>query len=114
MSAVNITVDVHCIRPPWLQLSNDPNLTAMYRLYIDNNLLTERTWIWPNNTLIQENIWIHAGKDSSHILTVEPVLMELTLKNYIHATFTISNFSIINTPFTVREINDLSISFTLE
>ena len=110
MTAVNLTVEVHCIRPPWvLLLSNDPRLTAMYRLYIDNNLLTERTWIWTNNTLIQENIWIHAEKDSSYTLTVEPVL-----KNSIHATFTISNFSIINTPFTVREINDLSISFTLE
>jgi hypothetical protein len=109
MNAVNINVSVQCIRPLWvLLLLNDSRVTSTYRLCIDDNLLTERTWAWSDNTFIQENIWIYAEKDSSHILTIEPIL-----KKPSHAMFTLSDFSVTNTAFTSEQINDLTISFTL-
>jgi hypothetical protein len=110
MNAVNILVDVHCHRPSWVFAPENTHLncvTTLYRFYVDNNLLTERTWIWDNATFIQENIWIYAETNSTHILTIEPVL-----KNPAQAVFTISNFT-VNTPFTSEQINDLTISFTL-
>lgn len=110
MDAVNILVDVQCIRPLWvLSLINDPRLTAMYRLYINDNLLTERTWAWTNNTFIQENIWIYAEKDSSHTVTIVPLL-----KDQSHGAFKIDNLIAVNTPFISEQINEHTISFTLQ
>ena len=109
MNAVNITVSVQCIRPLWvLLLLNDPRVTTMYRLYIDDNLLTERTWAWSDNTFIQENIWMYAEKDSVHVVTIQPIV-----KHPDTAAFSLSNFTVVDQPFTSEQINDLTISFTL-
>ena len=108
MNAVNILVDVHCIQPAWAIHSKNTDYVSKYRVYIDNDLLTERTWAWSNKTYIQENIWIYAEKDSSYILTLKPVL-----KNPAQAVFSVSSFTIVNTSFTSEQINDLTISFTL-
>ena len=110
MNAVNILVDVHCHRPAWVDSPNTEFLDCAishYRIYIDNNLLTERTWIWDNATFIQENIWIYAETNSTHILTVKPIR-----KNPAQAVFSLGNFT-VNTTFTSEQINDLTISFTL-
>ena len=64
MVEAKITVDIYC------------NWTAeprAYRLYFDNDLLTERTYVWRNSDqYIQENIIVLADP-GIHSLRVEPV-----------------------------------------
>ena len=51
MDTTIITVDVYCIR-------SDGG--HAYRVFVDNDLFTERTWIWPAyDTFIRENIEVH-------------------------------------------------------
>jgi len=109
MNAVNLTVDIHCHRPNWI-FAVDTTIyqNTLYRIYIDDDLITERTWIWDNNTIIQENIWIHNTTPSTHTLSIVPLR-----KNIAEATFTLNNFTVVNQPFTSEQINDLTISFTL-
>ena len=49
MALTQISVDVYC------QRNADSN--PIYRVYVDNDLLTERTWAWPAYEIyIKENI----------------------------------------------------------
>ena len=109
MNAVNLTVEVHCLKPSWVNHErNQRFLNSKYRVYIDNELLTERTWIWNNSNLLQENIWIYARSNSTHTIILVPVL-----NNPGQAAFTLSNLTVVDQPFTSKQINDLTISFTL-
>jgi hypothetical protein len=48
MALVQVAVDVYC------DSGVDP---SAYRVYVDNDLLTERSWIWPSyETFIREHI----------------------------------------------------------
>ena len=103
MNAVNLTVEVHCIRSCQSILNKEQ---ALYRLYINNDLLTERTWIWKNNIYIKENLWVHTK--TTNLLTIQPII---NLPD--QAIFTLSNLQVVDTMFTSTQINDLTISFTL-
>lgn len=64
MSAVSILVDVHC------NVGHDHN--PVYRVYVDDELLTERTWTWPSyEVLIRENIHVEFEEYGNHILRIE-------------------------------------------
>lgn len=106
MTAVNLTVDVECIRSCQSILNKDQ--TTLYRLYINDDLLTERTWLWKNNIHINENIWIYTKTTS--ILTIRQPIISIGEQ----AKFKLSNFNILNHPFTYDQIDDLTISFTLQ
>lgn len=100
MTAINLTVEVHCIDP--IEQNN-------YRLYINNDLLTERTWIWGSDILIKENIWIDVPNNSTNIARIE-----LISQGSSTARFILSNLQIINQRFNVEQINDQAISFILQ
>ena len=109
MSDVNITVEVHCIRPLWVQndkrnMFND----SRYRIYINNNLITERSWVWNNDTFLLENIWIHADKNNEYSLKLEPVV---TISE--QAKFCLQNIKSKNLEITSNVIDDLDINFSL-
>jgi hypothetical protein len=70
----NITVEVHCQQPPWaIHLWGDRYRDSRYRIYVNNDLITERTWIWDNSILIQENLWINVNQTATHLLKLESV-----------------------------------------
>jgi hypothetical protein len=104
MPAVNLTVDVHCTRSCRSILNKEH---ALYRLYINNDLLTERTWIWKNNIYIKENMWVHTK--TTNLLTIQPITNLPT-----QTIFTLSNLQVIDTMVTVDQINEHTISFTLQ
>jgi hypothetical protein len=109
MDAVNITVNVNCYQPSWVFTDITKRfLTPVYRIYLNNDLLTERTWLWNNDNFIRENIWVYAEINSSHRLTIEPIL-----KNPKMAVFSISNIIVINSPAAIEQINEQTVSFTL-
>ena len=103
MNAVNLTVEVHCLKPSWVNYENNK-----YRIYVNDDLLTERTWIWELNTLINENIWVIIPATSANTVRLEQIIQDKSV-----AQFALRNIRVIDTPFTSEQINDLTISFTL-
>jgi len=45
---------------------------TIYRVYVDNDLLTERNWIWPVNVYVRENIEVDVEPGIHRIRVVEP------------------------------------------
>lgn len=103
MAAVNLTVEVHCLKPSWVNYEKN-----IYRLYVNNDLLTERTWLWKLNTLINENIWLDIPLNSTNTAKLEIILQDNSV-----AQFALRNLQVVDVPFTSTQINDLTISFTL-
>ena len=109
MYDVNITVEVHCTRPPWgqhnsISMFND----SRYRIYINNDLITERSWIWTNDVFLSENIWIHADKNNEYTLKLEPVV---TIPE--QAKFFLSNIKFLNLIAESNKIDELQVNFSL-
>ena len=79
-STAHIIVEVHCVRPSWAMPNAIRQLRckeeysdSKYRLYVDDDLITERNWIWDNFTFLQENIWVNFNYSMIHVLKLEPV-----------------------------------------
>lgn len=103
MNAVNLRVEVHCLKPSWVNYENNN-----YRVYLNDDLLTERTWIWLKTTVIDENIWVNIPVGSTNTVRVDIVLQEKSV-----AKFALRNLRVIDIPYTTTHINDLTISFTI-
>lgn len=109
MHDVNITVEVHCIRPPWGQYNSIEMFTdSRYRIYINNDLITERSWIWANEIFLSENMWIRADKNNEYVLKLEPVV---TIPE--QAKFFLENIKFKNLIAESNKIDDLQINFSL-
>ena len=103
MAEVNLKVQVHALQPGWIEYE-----TNKYRIYVNDDLLTERTWIWELNTLINENIWVIIPANSTNTVRLEQILQDKSV-----AQFALRNLQVADAPFTSEQINDLTISFTL-
>lgn len=104
-----ITVDIHCTRPPWAITNTNAMLAdSKYRLYVNDHLITERTWIWDNNTFLNENVSILADLNVNYSLRIEPV---------VHipeqANFNLTNLKVNNRGVVVDSSNDYAISFKI-
>jgi hypothetical protein len=112
MIETNINIEVHCARPNWVFLSF-PIVKqfdiSYYRLYIDSDLLTERTWIWDNNTFIKEDIWINTEPNIEHIIKIEPIV-----KNPAQAQFELLNFKVVNKNYQLNRLDINQISFKIQ
>ena len=70
----HIIVEVHCVCPTWAKLHrNEKYRDSKYRLYVDSDLITERTWIWNNSIFLQENLWVSVDRNLTHTLKLEAV-----------------------------------------
>lgn len=69
MSEVNLKVQVHCLQPGWIEHEN-----SRYRLYVNDDLITERTWIWNMDTYIEEELLVDVPEQVSHIIRLETIL----------------------------------------
>lgn len=73
-STTHVIVEIHCVRPVWAELhQNEKYRDSRYRLYVDSDLITERTWIWNNSTFLQENLWVNVDRSIIHTLKLEAV-----------------------------------------
>jgi hypothetical protein len=81
----------------------------MYRVYVNTDLITERTWIWDNHTFLVENLLVDLDLKRGHTVKVEPVI-------YIpdQAQFKISDFKLLNAGGQANSISDVELYFTLE
>jgi flagellar assembly factor FliW len=108
MSEINLKVDVHCKRPDWSFTNVNPIcLDNKYRIYINNDLITERNWIWGNDIFLCENIWIKTKN------IVNNVRLESVLHIPEQAKFTLKNFKVINYKYAVESEEDTKISFKI-
>ena len=69
MSEVSLRVQVHCLQPNWIEYEN-----SRYRLYVNDDLITERTWIWNMNTYIEESLLVDVPEQISHTVRLETIL----------------------------------------
>lgn len=112
MHPVNIKVEIHCSRPNWVNLPRNAEFREpKYRIYFNNDLLTERSWIWEDSNYIQEDIWVYMGKNINYLIELEPVV-----KNPAQAKFKITNLSVEDALLIVDEsaVNDLGITFKIK
>ena len=62
MALTKITVDIY---------NESGNSSAVYRIYVDQELLTERTWIWPGREMfVREHIEVDLIP-GGHLLEIE-------------------------------------------
>ena len=109
MLEVNLIFEVQCRRPPWGIINPISKFSdSRYRVYIDNDLITERSWIWDNNIFLKESVWIKSIEGCDHVLKIEPVVCIPE-----QAVFSVDNFKISSIPATSTKINDLQVNFTL-
>jgi hypothetical protein len=76
VSTVELTIDVFC-QKNW-------DSSPVYRIYVDNDLLTERTWIWPSYEIfIKENILVDLdpGKHRIAVQTCGPNSDNIVFRN---------------------------------
>ena len=103
----HITVEVHCVRPTWAkQHWEEKYRDSRYRLYIDDELIIERTWIWDDSTFLQENLWISIDSMPTHTLKLESV-------TYIpeQAEFSLQSIESVNYSLTTVSTTPTEISF---
>jgi hypothetical protein len=108
MSEVNLKFEVHCYRPSWAtQFSISKFFNSRYRIYVNDNLITERSWVWDNNIFLDEDVWV-SDLDVENSLKLETVTHIPS-----QASFTINNFRVTNTSADIEKINDLQVNFIL-
>jgi hypothetical protein len=108
MLEINLIFEVHCRRPPWGIINPISKFSdSRYRVYVDDDLITERSWIW-DNIFLKESVWIKSIEGCDHVLKIEPVVCISE-----QAVFSVDNFEISNIPATSTKINDLQVNFTL-
>ena len=107
MSVHQLDIDILCDIPSWVEHHRDVEFRdTKYRIYVDDDLLTERDWDLGNNLYVKERMWIHSNSDQQHVFRLIPVI-----KSKTQAKFTIRNFMIDQNLHT-QYPGDLEIKFT--
>jgi hypothetical protein len=103
MNEVNITVQICCLKPSWVSYEKNK-----YRLYINDEMLVERSWIWNINTVINEDIWVDLTPTTINSVRIESILdpVESTAK------FSLMNLKVNNNPI-VDYSEQSELSFTI-
>ena len=66
MIQADVAVDIVCLQPRWIVQEN-----VIYRLYMNDELLTERNWIWEQNIFIRESFIVNVEPYYSNQLRLE-------------------------------------------
>jgi hypothetical protein len=105
MKETKITVEVHALQPQWIVTEK-----SKYRLYVNDDLITERTWIWDSQTFIEEDMQINAEIGISN-----NIRLELIKSNPMHLSqFGLQNLKINGWPKPDHGGHRSELSFILE
>jgi hypothetical protein len=105
MSETSITVEVHALQPRWIYIEQ-----PKYRLYVNNDLITERTWIWDLNTFIGESMYVDVPSRVSHTIRLELI----KTRSMDLAQFELQNLKINGLPMLDHGGHRSELSFILE
>jgi len=115
MSATQISLEVHCLGPNWIQTERN-----RYRLYINNEMLAERDWVWPTHQYINENMWVDITPEILNTIKLEPILQTVsfsdkdtivTFTSQSIAKFAIKNVHVNNQAISSKDDKQLEVSF---
>jgi len=98
----SVTVQVHALKPSWIRVEQNK-----YRLYVNNDLITERDWIWNLNTYIEEKFYINAEKGSIIHIRLDPII----IPQISDAEFVLRNLKVNGAD--IPSEDNLELSFTL-
>jgi hypothetical protein len=100
MNFINLVFDVHATKPSWVT-TNQPMIdfekdvaNSRYRIYVNNDLIVERNWLFDNNTILRENLCLNYVSEIYN-LKLEPVI-----HNPVQIKFNLKN----------PKVNDIAIS----
>ena len=97
---VKISFDIECHRPLWVVARKYTEYArAVYRVCVDDDLITERDWIWEEKFYLNENIIVNIESNLVHTLKILPVTF---IKNY--TTYIIRNLTIEDTVFNTDKL----------
>ena len=108
-ASTNITVEIHCERPPWaMHHWEEKYKNSHYRIYINDDLITERTWIWDNTIYLKEHLWAKLDSTATHSVRLESV-------TYIpeQAKFELCNFLVADKNVEVITVKPHEITFNI-
>jgi len=73
MKVVDLTVDVYSVTD-----------NVVYRLYVDDTLMTERTFIWPTwKNYVEEHMHIQVEAGTTHTVRVESANTNLRIPDHV-------------------------------
>jgi hypothetical protein len=104
MSETRITVQVHALQPRWIDIEK-----PKYRIYVNDDLITERTWIWDQQTYIEETLWAELASGISHTVRLELIKS----KPCNLAQFGLQNLLVNEEPYPDRGGHRSELSFIL-
>jgi hypothetical protein len=108
MALFQIFAEVHCTQPSWVLVDlRFPR--PKYRLYLCDELLSERTWTYGNDHIVDEEIYANLELRKEYIIRIEPVV-----KPPVQAKFIISNFRTPDQEHAIVTSDDLSVTFKLQ
>ena len=110
MPDVNLEVEIYCHVAKWTEAENLKSIIPdpIYRVYVDDDLLTERTWIWNNTVFIKENVWARLNVNRTHCFKIEPIIA-----NPAQARFNLKNFTILNNNYELVNSDEYQVTFKL-
>lgn len=105
MNLVKLSVEIHCNQPNWAKMQPiDPS----YRLYLNNDLVTERTWKFGESCFINEEMYANLTHEQPCVIELEPLI-----KIPGFAEFYMTNFNTADIEHVILSSDDLSITFKL-
>ena len=107
MKPVKLSVEIHCSQPNWAKLQPEISFPS-YRLYLNSDLITERSWKHGDSYFITEEIYANLETEKIIELKLEPLIKIPGLAN-----FYMSNFSSFEKEHVILSSDDLHVSFKL-
>ena len=104
MSETRITVQVHALQPRWIDLEK-----PKYRIYVNDDLMTERTWVWDRQTYVEETLWAELANGISHTVRLEIIKS----KPFDLAQFGLQNLAVNDEPYPDHGGHRSELSFIL-
>jgi hypothetical protein len=101
----SITVQVHALQPRWIDLEQ-----PRYRIYVNDDLITERTWIWDLQIYVEESMCVDILPGVSHTVRLEVI----KTKPMDLAQFGLQNLKINGSSISDHSGHRSELSFILE
>ena len=88
-------------------IQNEKNfLNSRYRIYVNNDLIVERNWLFDNNIFLRESLWLNCIL-KEYTLKIEPIVFNLNQIKFFIKNPKVNNKSIDFNP------DQLELSFTI-
>lgn len=74
---INLNVEIHCHRPTW---ASDHLANPTYRLFVNGELITERTWIYSYDEYVKEIMWLNL--DCKNFIEIKSIPQDDKMVNF--------------------------------